>query len=507
MSTSSSENSNLNIFKRISFFNDINKFWFFLISLYFFTRLTTWFYPIDGDHWIFWTVGKNIAEGGSLYITSWDHKAPLVFFFNAFLYIVGGDNIWIHRFIITLVSILGVYLFYKLAIILTNSEQNKAIDLKVKVALIFYVFWINLSHISSGGNNNENLGIIFLIGSYLSYLTFFKNKNFRFLILAGFLVSCLFFLKVNFSLFALPILIHILFTEWKNLKKIITYFVIFGIPVLAHIIFWVIYFYSRNSLDDFLIAAFFFNSKYISSGWIGKVSGQLGFIAINIPLITTFLISLYLATKQFKAQRNEPLYIFLLSCGFTSLLFISLLGTFYPYYYLIIIPCVSLLCGIFLGSIDYNQIVNKLLLIIIIGCSLIAGGISLKQPYNFFAGEAKVDFEEQTEVANYIKDNSSREDKVIAYVYGSTFYYLTSREQGIRYTSASNILLNYRENYGFNLNEKFIEDAEKNRPKYVIMIKDENNLYSVNKPLIQYFNEKYVLDKSFDNYVVMKRVN
>lgn len=498
----------ITIFRQIkNFLNSNVRFWVFLVILYFFTRLTTWFYPIDGDHWIFWVVGKDLAEGGTLYITSWDHKAPLIFLFNAFLYIVGKDNVWIHRIIITLVSLFGVYIFYKLSIILTNFENKKVFNIKVKIALIFYVLWINLSHISSGGNNNENLGLIFLTSSYFFYLKFFESKKLGLLMIAGFLVSCLFFLKANFLILALPILIHILFIERKNIKNLVKYFMILGIPFLAHTGLWILYFYSNNSLEEFFKAAFLFNSKYISSGWIGKVSGQLVFIAINIPLITTFLLALYLAAKKFNAKKNNHLYIFLISIGISSLIFVSMLGTFYPYYYLMIIPSISLIYGTFLTDLNFNRPINKTLSITVIFSMVIASVISLKQPYNFFSGEAKSDFEEKIKVARYIKNISTNDDKIIAYVYGSTFYYLTNRKMGTRYASASHMLLDYRDNYGFNLNDKFIKDAENNRPKFVIMLKDQNNLYSVNKPLIDYFNRHYVFDKSFDKYIVLKRID
>jgi hypothetical protein len=107
-------------------------------------------------------------------------------------------------------------------------------------------------------------------------------------------------------------------------------------------------------------------------------------------------------------------------------------------------------------------------------------------------------------VAEYVKTNTTEKDKIIAYVYGSTFYYLTDRRPGVRYVSASHPLLDYRENFGFQFNQKFIEDAEKNQPKYLI-VANFDKLYSTNYELMDYFNQHYFLEKAFTNYSVFKR--
>ena len=211
----------------------------------------------------------------------------MIFLFNALLYLLGGDNLWIHRLVITIFSFLGVVLFYQLLQFLFSDDSQLETNLRVRLSVIIYIFWINLSHISAGGNNNENLGIIFLLISYLAYFYFWKSEKWFYLLISGLSVSVLFFLKPNFILFFVPILIDLLFFKVKQVSfiKLTKILFLLGLPILMHICFWLIYFYLNDSLYDFFIASFLFNSKYLATGWLGKVSGQLIFIFIIFPII------------------------------------------------------------------------------------------------------------------------------------------------------------------------------------------------------------------------------
>ena len=483
------------------------QFFAFLFSFYLLTRLNTWFYPIDNDHWIFWTVAQDWVTGGELYVTAWDHKPPMIFLFNVLLYILGGGNLWVHRFVITLFSFLGVILFYQLLQLLFSGNGQPETTLKVRLSVIIYVFWINLSHISAGGNNNENLGLIFLIMSYLTYLYFWKSQKWFYLLLSGLGVSVLFFLKPNFILFFAPILIDLIFkVKPFSLIKLVKIMFIIGLPIIIHTCFWLIYFYLNNSLHEFFIASFLFNSKYLATGWLGKVSGQSIFILIILPVILSLLLAVFhLFRKKILLSETEWYNPgFILSWLITSVLYLIMLGTFYPYYYLMIAPVLSILVGLSLSKINWRSNFDKAILGLITVNFIGSFVFSLKQPYNFFFGEARDDFQEKVLVAEYVKANTTEKDTIIAYVYGSTFYYLTDRKPGVRYVSASHPLLDYREDFGFQFNRKFIEDAEKKQPKYLI-IANSDNLYSVNQELMDYFYQNYSLEKTFANYSVLRR--
>ncbi len=111
------------------------------------------------------------------------------------------------------------------------------------------------------------------------------------------------------------------------------------------------------------------------------------------------------------------------------------------------------------------------------------------------------------EIANYIKENTNENEKIFFYDYGAVLYRLSDRDSGTRFISASVLLLEYRDNYGFNFNKLFIEDMEKNNTKYVITYVDRDSLYYKNRPLVNYFDSHYTIEKKFDTLEVLRRNN
>ncbi|PIX98917.1 hypothetical protein COZ22_03860, partial [bacterium (Candidatus Howlettbacteria) CG_4_10_14_3_um_filter_37_10] len=197
-----------------------NFFWSILVLLFIVSRLATWFYPYDSDHWIFYYVGKMFAEGGVLYISAWDHKPPIIFVINAIMHLILSDNIIFHRILFTLFAIFDCFLFYRLALIITKKINTKEFTYLSRISLLFYVFFRNLSQFTSSGNNTENFGLTFLLLMVLSYFSYLNNKKSRYLLASGFCFSILFFLKGNFALFSLPIILNIIISNLKTLKRI-----------------------------------------------------------------------------------------------------------------------------------------------------------------------------------------------------------------------------------------------------------------------------------------------
>src|SRR5664279_772990 len=89
-------------------------FWVLVVFVFIVARIATWGYPFDSDHWIFYYVGHNWFHGGTLYVTAWDHKPPMIFVFNGLMSLMFGGNIVWHRIWLTALSILDIALFWQL---------------------------------------------------------------------------------------------------------------------------------------------------------------------------------------------------------------------------------------------------------------------------------------------------------------------------------------------------------------------------------------------------------
>jgi len=496
-------------------------FFILLVLVFAISRLATWFYPINSDHFIFYYVGKIFAQGGTLYVAAWDHKPPMIFVFNAFLYFLfGGSLVW-HRIFLTVLTILDIYLFYKLAQIVIGKLGFDKNNHLLKIVLILYVFFRNLSQFTSSGNNTENFGLIFLLLMYLSFFWFLQKYNRWFLVLLGACLSVLFFLKGTFALLALPIAVELVLSK-RGFKNIVLDFLAIALPFLLHILVWVWYFWAHNAVGDFIIATFTFSSKYLKSTWAGHVSPQGIFILILLPLLVPLFIFIIRFLKDIRLIKKSQIYRFLFFALLADLIIAAMMGAFYAYYFLIFFPIFMLIIiyyrEIFAKTVEEksNEILrsaqndkNKksLMLGILILGMILSLGISYKQFYNQFWGSSHLEQEEFIQIVNYVKDHSNKNDKITVYTYGATLYWLADRDAGSRFVSASVLLLDERENYGFNLSDTYISDLEKSRPKYAVLPRDPDDLYYQNRKITDYLQSNFVSQKTFDNFIVARNKN
>lgn len=488
-------------------------FWIAIILVYILSRIATWCYPFDSDHWIFYYIGKNWIDGGSLYVSAWDHKPPLIFLFNGLMSLICGENIILHRIWLSGLSIIDIFLFYKVLKIVIPSLFEKIktkinSDIIIKIGLLLYIFLRNLSQFTSSGNNTENYGLIFVLGMWLSYLSFRKDKKWYKILLAGFCCSVLFFLKGNFLLLGLPIGILLLIDNLKSIKNFIGYGFVFVTPIIIQTFAWIWYFSTKGTLNDFWIASFGFSAKYSSSAWNGDLSNNIILLLTTLILIIPAILFFVFYLRDFKLQKNNHEYL-LIGLSFLSGIMLTLgIGSFYAYYLEIFMPIIVL---VFLYTLTRFNSINKtwkILLILALAASLVLSyGISTKQLYNSFGGSVKTEALQYQEVADYVKKHSTKNDKVFCYDYGATFYQLSNRDSGSRFVSASVLLLDYRDNYGFNFDSTFIKDMDKNKTKYVITYIDRETLYYKNTPIVKYLDNHYVVEKQFDTLEVLRRAD
>jgi len=341
-------------------------FWVILVLIFVIARLATWFYPFDSDHWIFWYIGKTILHGGIPYLSAWDHKPPLIFYFNSLLNLFFDGNLAWQRAFLTLLALIDILLFYKLAQIFSRRFYQENAEKVARIGLIFYVIFRNLSQFTSSGNNTENIGLIFLLLMFLGFFWYLEKKNYWLLFLSGLSLSILFFLKGNFLLLSLPIFVELIIQNYKNIKNFLIRFAIFLLPLILQAILWLWYFKAHNAVHDFLVASFFFSSSYAKSAWLGKVSSnQLLFLAILAPLILPLLPFLYKFLKDIKRILKDQFYRFLFTLTLASIFFAFAIGSFYAYYFLILIPTFSLLI-IYGAKIFLNLSKLKNLIIILV---------------------------------------------------------------------------------------------------------------------------------------------
>lgn len=483
-------------------------FWLVTLVVFAFSRIATWLFPFDSDHWIFFYIGKHWAQGATLYVDMWDHKAPLIFGYNALLYKMVGDNIVLQRIVFTLVALAAVYVFYKVAQVLYTTLKIKNAEWIARLSTLLFAFLANLSEFTNSGNNNENLGILFIGLTLWTYLLYRKDPvNTRgYLLASGAFAGMLFFLKGNFVVLLLPILFDIYIVTRSKIPKLISAYAIFAITPLIMALTWTQYFINQETFKEYIIASFSFNSKYIRAlGWDFGAPGIVVFLGIIVLLFALFIPFLVRAIKEFwQPPRELPFFVPLMAVS--AILFMLLLGTFYPHYYLMALPY---LCLVFGTTTTASFKRKKLPKILILGTILVLlYCISLKQLYNTFSGSVQLEAKNQQAAADYVREHTSPNQKFFAYVYGATMYQLAQRDSGSRYISASHPLIDYKYNFGYNFNTKFIIDMETNETKYVVISSDPNDLYRTQNPvLMRYFEKNYQKETSVNGFDILVRKN
>jgi len=491
--------------------NNPKYFWSLVVVVYIVSRVGTWVYPFDSDHWIFYYVGKIWAQGGTLYVNAWDHKPPLIFAANGLMYLFFGGNLVLHRVWLTLLSLVDIVLFWKLAKMvlpdLLKRVQVSTVEIATKVALLFYVLWRNLSQFTSSGNNTENLGLIFFIGMILSYLSFRKDQKWWKMLLSGVCFSMLFFLKGNFLLLGVPLGILLLIDNWKSIRKFFGYGIIFVIPLALQAAFWAAYFTSKGAFADFWLASFQFSAKYSTSAWSGGLSNMSTFYILLAMASPIVILGPVLFVLDLWNHRTKEYLFWSLLVVFGSVAFFAV-GVPYLYYFEIMMPVYALAATVLLFRESRKPAFIYYGYVLALSFAVLLNFVfSTYQIKNTLTGRVQIEASEYSQIADYVREHTAPTDKVFAYDYGATFYRLAERDSGSRFVSASVLLLENRDNYGFHFDDLFIREMEQLQTKYVVVYTDRSTLYYDNKPIVEYFDSHYSPEKSIGKFSILKRNN
>jgi 4-amino-4-deoxy-L-arabinose transferase-like glycosyltransferase len=483
-------------------------FWLAALLVFCVSRIATWLFPFDSDHWIFYYIGRRWVQGATLYVNMWDHKSPLIYGFNGLLYLAfGGSIIW-QRIIFTLIALIGLWLFYKTARLLFNSLKIKKPEFTARVITLLFAFLANLSQFTNSGNNNENIGLVFLIATLYCYLLYRSDppKRQNFLLASGCLAGFVFLFKANFSFLLLPLLIDLIIINYRNIYRLIGGLAIFAFGSLAQLLIWAIYFVHVGTFQQFYIATFTFNSKYIAAlGWDIHEPGIAVFLGILCLLLLFFAPFLVRAWRDFR-HPNQQLGILVPLLAVSSIIFMISAGTFFSNYFQIAIPYLCLVAGATAEAVLKTR--RRLLLTGLAAIAVMMFLISLKQIYNTFYGADATDARNMTTAATYIKDHTTPNDTFFANVYGATFYRLADRNSGSRFISASHPLIDYKYHFGYNFDQEFMADMQHSKSKYVVESSDPSDMYRTENPVLEnYIDSHYKLETVISGYDILRRVS
>lgn len=454
-----------------------------------------------GDEGIYLTLGEALRHGLTWYKDIHDNKPPLLYLLAA----ISGSVFWF-RLILLFWHGITIVLFWDLA--------NKLFERRRKAIIFSAGVFTLLTTIPLLEGNIANAEI-FMIGPIIAgfLLLFAQNLTAGRLFLAGLLFSAatLFKVPAAFDMLAIPVFwgITALWSRRKILMVLKNSLVLsmgFATPIVSTFV----YFGAKGALNPYINAVWLQNLNYVGR-WsipkieIGTASFEAGLAFRGIVLVSVLFI-IFLAHKRFN---KVALFA---SLWFTFALFAATLsGRPYPHYLIEIIPPSVLLLGLVSFGQERFRYLPLPLLFLLLSALLFykfyyyptfsyygnfvayASGQKTQEDYFLYFGD-KVP--KTYELAQSLSSKTLPSDRVFIWGTEPEIYALSRRLPPGRYTTSYHIR-------DFRGEEETLTTLKQARPRYIIVVKDEEPL-----PGLQSFlEENYVYLETIMNAEVWRAVS
>ena len=307
------------------------------------------YYP-SHDSAIFTYFGRQILRGKMPYTELWDHKPPLIFYFDALgLKIANGSmvGIWLLEFIL-------FYLGSLILLRLLKQRFPKWISVIVlSLGMLHYVRVLDF------GNYTEELSLFFVICALGLYFSRSREQNpFLFGLLNGLLCGLAFTSKQNTigcwaALFFLTLTGLTARKKKDIIKRAAAYWSLTALGFLLINTGWVLYFASHNALEAYWDVAFRFNFIYSDRSADSRLACALTTLTF-LPSVSPFLLLGFLSWIPACGALIKSAKDFLQKNGLTAwavlalpieLILAGLSGMNYQHYFILCItPVIILLC-------------------------------------------------------------------------------------------------------------------------------------------------------------------
>ena len=456
----------------------------------------------------------QLVKGKLIYKDVFEPKGPLLLWIYLFLVkIFPSYYTFVLHLILLCLIILNSFLIYKL---LLESIKKEFAYLGFLYPFLLACFYPN----NMIGGREPFLTSVILIIHFLLLCFFHKNIVIFF---AGLIAGS----TLLFKPFSIFIVLSFGFLSYyyskEKLKPMLFFIASFIIPF-----FFLFYLLQNGLFYDFYL----WNVKYPAfvSGTIplGKkiyhAFAMLGRLFLFNPLYLLFGLPEILNKSYFKEN------IDILVLASSTLLWAVIHGLPFPHYYVPFIPFVFILSvkGFYRFHKRYNFCKLKtyfylLGIFSIIQSLLHWNGIDFHKQWISFIKEKK--WEEKYEknkdidLINYIKKNTSKNDKIVLWGLNPKIYIFSEREPGTRFISSVEpvngfVYYNPKKMIQFPEAEKlFLADIEVNKVKYFIDVTNRSLLnmgyYTIDKYpiIIEYLHRNFILIEDINGCYIWKRKN
>ncbi|MDP4010020.1 MAG: hypothetical protein Q8P53_03500 [Candidatus Shapirobacteria bacterium] len=483
-----------------------HKYWLIPLVFFFLLRLPSLFEPYwYGDEGIYLTLGQGIRKGLTLYSQIYDNKPPLLYYLAAF-----GRSVFGFRLLLLIWMIPTIYAFFKLA----NKFFSKHLSY---FATLIFLFITSIPLIEG---NIANAEIFMLLPTILGIFYFYKATTVWQYFLASlflgiaftikfpvifefiFIIAFLFLKKFNlFSEFSLKRLIKVLPSFSLDLFVMLSGFIL---PILL----WAAYFASKSTFLPFLSAALLRNFSYVSSWSTGNQQSSFmagGLMLRGLLFLAAFISVYFLVLKKL----IDTKLAFLLFWFATSIFAATISGRPYPHYLIQILPPLCLLLLYFFSHKEKFVGLSIGLSLFFLTLTIVRLNFYfypvLDYYTNFYSYAFHLDSKDKYlasfgsdinnsyKLAQYIKNNSSPQDKIFIWSDNSNIYALSDRLPASRFIVAYHVI-------DFGSFEDTANQLKANLPKFIIYS-------SVNQPFTQldkFINHYYFISQVYDQTILFQ---
>lgn len=323
---------------------------------------------LNGDGSVFWYEAGQILKGKVPYRDLWDHKPPLIYFFNALWLLILPAKVQVLRVVSILLSFGTSFFLY---ISLRRLFNNFACVLLVVLLVTFY---LNDGDVDLGFFYTENLQVFFITISFYFFIKWYQNSKKFDLALTGLFYSLALLTKQS-ELGLILVVVVIIFSDAWEAKKLLHISTIkslswFFIPLLLPAVGFALYLIINNAWNDFLDQNFTYNRVYIAKVTLSSIIfDNLYNLFLNFRfLAVVFILAVFVSLLQFvwsfsivKLWQKDKFFVLSLIWSVVSFITIDLSGRSYDHYYLqLLVPMTIAVCYFLQNSINFAKHILKI---------------------------------------------------------------------------------------------------------------------------------------------------
>ncbi len=381
----------------------------------------------DIDSSVFKTVSMMMREGYLPYRDSFDHKGPLLYFFNLW-----GD---------CLSEECGVLLFELLSLSVTVFAMYKIARLFCGIIPSTVSVFVALSMLFvyyEGGNFTEEYAMPFISVSLLYFLSYINERTISDwkVVVSGICLGAVLMLRPNMiSVWAVfCIAIMVMQIKDKEIGKLIRFIVLFLLGMIISVLPIFIWLLAKGIFGDFINVYLIFNFMYSDRMTGNKIVAFFTFFDTSVMILA--FLSLIFSVKKHWLNIRYMVYLIV------TIVFMVMSGVHYGHYGMVLIPGLVYPFSLLFHNVEMivddkaRCVVSNLLAIFLLWMVVISDWMGVVQNIPAIYKDRNSDHlsATMTEVVDIIQELTDENDSISVYGNWNAVYIISGRRHATRFS-------------------------------------------------------------------------